>query len=196
MAERKQMAGNAGLNKMTELLIERWRDESGDNMSIEALIDQTFAELDTDNSGNINMDELIIGLKQFGLNPTENEFKDIVNFIDTDDSGDITLDEFKSVVLQSIDISFSGTCEDKEFRLALSHFTKDKYCEQVDLVELEKCLKISVNACPELFKDIENAEADISEMISDFKKYKVWDGGEADDDDVQNIDTLMKILDF
>ena len=42
-----------------------------EGIDIEQQIEQTFNELDTDNSGGISTQELIKGMKEFGMNPTE-----------------------------------------------------------------------------------------------------------------------------
>lgn len=44
-----------------------------EDIDIETQIEQTFRELDRDSSNTITTNELVKGMKLFGMNPTENE---------------------------------------------------------------------------------------------------------------------------
>lgn len=84
-------------------------------------IEQSFQELDTDRNGEISREELVVGMKAFGINPTENQLDDIMNHIDTDGDGVITLKEYKRVVHEVFGENelFSVKTDDLEYTFSL-----------------------------------------------------------------------------
>lgn len=57
-------------------------------------LQELFQQLDTDHSGTISFDELMVGLKQQGYVITETELQNLVRKIDEDNDGNIKLNEF------------------------------------------------------------------------------------------------------
>ena len=73
--------------------------DSNSDAALEVQILKAFADLDTDGSGTLTVDELFRGMKNFGMNPTESELRTIMNFIDSDGDGTIDAQEFCKVVM-------------------------------------------------------------------------------------------------
>lgn len=60
---------------------------------------EMFKMIDTDDSGQITLDELKIGLKQFGADLSETEIRDLMKAADVDNSGTIDYGEFIAAML-------------------------------------------------------------------------------------------------
>lgn len=82
---------------------------------------EVFAIFDKDNSGNITAAELGEVMKSLGLNPTEDELRDMVNEIDADQNGTIDFEEF--IQLMSHTVGPSNL--DEELQKAFEVFDRD-----------------------------------------------------------------------
>ena len=82
--------------------------------------DDLFSALDINKDGQISKEELVIGMKNIGLNVTEEEIDDFLELVDTDGDSFISKEEFKEIMSKKIDegpfsqnySSHSATLED------------------------------------------------------------------------------------
>nr|ADB19851.1 calcium-dependent protein kinase CDPK12 [Nicotiana tabacum] len=82
---------------------------------------EMFKMIDTDNSGHITLDELKIGLKQFGADLSETEIQDLMKAADVDNSGTIDYGEFVAAMLHV------NKAEKEDYlSAAFSYFDKDR----------------------------------------------------------------------
>ncbi|KAF3678204.1 Calcium-dependent protein kinase 5 [Capsicum annuum] len=81
---------------------------------------EMFKMIDTDNSGHITLDELKIGLKQFGADLSETEIRELMKAADVDNSGTIDYGEFVAAMLHV------NKAEKEDYlSAAFSYFDKD-----------------------------------------------------------------------
>lgn len=57
-------------------------------------IEAGFKKLEVDVDGYLSEQELLSGMKEFGMNPTEEELQTLMNIMDVDNDGKITIQEF------------------------------------------------------------------------------------------------------
>ncbi|OIS97830.1 PREDICTED: calcium-dependent protein kinase 26-like [Nicotiana attenuata] len=81
---------------------------------------EMFKMIDTDNSGHITLDELKIGLKQFGADLSETEIQDLMKAADVDNSGTIDYGEFIAAMLH-----INKAEKEDYLSAAFSYFDKD-----------------------------------------------------------------------
>ncbi|KAH0723455.1 hypothetical protein KY285_006557 [Solanum tuberosum] len=81
---------------------------------------EMFKMIDTDDSGHITLDELKVGLKQFGADLSETEIRDLMKAADVDNSGTIDYGEFIAAMLHV------NKAEKEDYlSAAFSYFDKD-----------------------------------------------------------------------
>ena len=105
-ANDRYLEANADINtlinkKLSQYLI-NYVDSSTTNAELREQIKEAFKILDVDSSGELSTLELITGIKQFGLNPNEDEWATIMNFLDTDRDGSVSFAEFTNVVIGEV----------------------------------------------------------------------------------------------
>ncbi|KAK4377798.1 hypothetical protein RND71_004094 [Anisodus tanguticus] len=81
---------------------------------------EMFKMIDTDDSGHITLDELKVGLKQFGADLSETEIKDLMKAADVDNSGTIDYGEFIAAML-----NVNKAEKEDYLSAAFSYFDKD-----------------------------------------------------------------------
>lgn len=59
---------------------------------------ETFKMFDRDGDGTITEKELGIVMRQLGLNPTEDELKEMIDEVDDDGNGEISFPEFLTIM--------------------------------------------------------------------------------------------------
>ena len=147
-------------------------DEHG-GINIEHQIEQTFNELDADNSGGISTQELIKGMKEFGMNPTEDELRRIVNYIDVDGDGHITLEEFSKVVMQCFEVNKFNQIKHADLAFTLSLFEQPKTLggsKVMDLDEFFEMLSLGTEHSEKFIEqDLRKVQRDMKKMRSDFE---------------------------
>ena len=125
-AQDKFLEANADLHtlintKLVEYLI-RHVDVNTTTEDLKKQIDEAFGILDVDNSGELSTAELINGLRDFGLNPDEDELATIMNFLDTDRDGSVSFSEFSNVVMSHFEIDEVVKNHNNDLTYALSLF--------------------------------------------------------------------------
>ena len=144
-----------------------------DGVDIEAQIETTFNELDGDNSGGISTQELIKGMKEFGMNPTEDELGRIVNYIDVDGDGHITLEEFMKVVMQCFEVNKFNQIKHHDLAFTLSLFEQQKDIGSVELMDLDEffsMLRLGTEHSEKFIEqDLRKVQRDMKKMRNDFE---------------------------
>ncbi|KAH6659617.1 hypothetical protein BKA67DRAFT_652842 [Truncatella angustata] len=80
-----------------------------------------FDLFDKDSTGDITAEELGAVMKSLGLNPSEQELRDMVDEVDVDKNGSIDFDEF----LKMMSMKVESTDVEKELKEAFKVFDRD-----------------------------------------------------------------------
>ena len=67
-------------------------DVNTEDHDLQFKINEAFKALDTDGSGELDLMELINGLKEYGMNLTEENVAAMINFLDSDRNGSVRLE--------------------------------------------------------------------------------------------------------
>ena len=153
-----------------------------DIQNLDDAIFQMFKSLDVDGSGSITQDELHRGMRNFGMNPTDNEINIMMNILDADGDGSVDLKEFAKVANECFRLYKFTDLKFRNVFFTLSLFSPKEKKDYIKTVISKYSLASCVNGISERDKaDLDEVLDCLCIALEDPELVSTYNGGELEE---------------